>query len=253
MAWSGKAAATSRSTAKSDTAQRSRFICRVPLMPKPNSLRLPFTDVVMPGEMRSPELAKQAKQYLPDMGVLYTSGYTQNAIVHGGRLDPGVQLLRKPYRREALARKVRHVLANAKPAALASQPLAEYGQPAESPPPAQATEALHILVVEDNTELRDMGCELLGMLGHTAQGVTTAEEALGMLADGGYKVLLTDISPPGVSGIELAKQAVAQIPQLKVIFASGYGAPSSSELGIKSVALRKPYDLNELRKALNSV
>ena len=44
--------------------------------------------------------------------MLFTSGYTENAIVHGGRLDAGVELLPKPYSREDLARKIRHVLAN---------------------------------------------------------------------------------------------------------------------------------------------
>src|SRR5690606_38008597 len=73
-----------------------------------------FTDVVMPGVLSSPELARKAKARLPDLAVLFTSGYTQNAIVHGGRLDRGVELLSKPYTREALARKVRHVLANHK-------------------------------------------------------------------------------------------------------------------------------------------
>ena len=71
-----------------------------------------FTDVMMPGALRSPELARKAKDRLPNVAVLFTSGYTQNAIVHGGRLDPGVELLAKPYTREALARKIRHVLAN---------------------------------------------------------------------------------------------------------------------------------------------
>ena len=69
-----------------------------------------FTDVVMPGPLRSPELARKAKERLPEIAVLFTSGYTENAIVHHGRLDPGVELLSKPYTREALARKVRHVL-----------------------------------------------------------------------------------------------------------------------------------------------
>ncbi|HEX8536648.1 MAG TPA: ATP-binding protein, partial [Cystobacter sp.] len=69
-----------------------------------------FTDVVMPGPVRSPELARQARQSLPELEVLFTSGYTENAIVHGGRLDPGVALLVKPYRREDLARKVRMML-----------------------------------------------------------------------------------------------------------------------------------------------
>ncbi|MBC3918471.1 PAS domain S-box protein [Undibacterium sp. CY18W] len=73
-----------------------------------------FTDVVMPGTLRSPELARKARERLPNLAVLFTSGYTQNAIVHGGRLDGGVELLSKPYSREALARKVRSVLANCK-------------------------------------------------------------------------------------------------------------------------------------------
>jgi len=71
-----------------------------------------FTDVVMPGTLRSPELARKARERLPDIAVLFTSGYTENAIVHGGRLDPGVELIGKPYTKESLARKIRHVLGN---------------------------------------------------------------------------------------------------------------------------------------------
>ena len=71
-----------------------------------------FTDVVMPGPLRGPELARRARERLPGLAVLFTSGYAENAIVHGGRLDRGVELLSKPYTREALARKIRHVLAN---------------------------------------------------------------------------------------------------------------------------------------------
>ena len=64
-----------------------------------------FTDVVMPGPLRSPELARKAQERLPRLAVLFTSGYTDNAIVHGGRLDEGIELLSKPYTREAMARK----------------------------------------------------------------------------------------------------------------------------------------------------
>lgn len=72
-----------------------------------------FTDVVMPGSsLRSPELARKARERIPTIAVLFTSGYTENAIVHGGRLDEGIDLLSKPYSRDALARKVRHVLRN---------------------------------------------------------------------------------------------------------------------------------------------
>jgi PAS domain S-box-containing protein len=75
------------------------------------AIDLLFTDVVMPGTLKSPELARKAKERLPGVAVLFTSGYTENAIVHGGRLDLGVELLSKPYSREMLARKFRQVMA----------------------------------------------------------------------------------------------------------------------------------------------
>ena len=72
-----------------------------------------FTDIVMPGEMRSVEMVEQARKRLPGVAVLFTSGYTRNAVVHGGRLDSGTELLNKPYTREGLGAKVAEVLAKA--------------------------------------------------------------------------------------------------------------------------------------------
>ncbi len=69
-----------------------------------------FTDVVMPGPVSSTQLAAAARVLLPRIAVLYTSGYTQNALTTGGRLHDGVQLIGKPYRSEQLAHKVREVL-----------------------------------------------------------------------------------------------------------------------------------------------
>ncbi len=75
-----------------------------------DNIDLLFTDVIMPGGMNGRELAEAALAIKPKLKVLYTSGYTENAIVHQGRLDPGVQLLSKPYRRADLERKIRDVL-----------------------------------------------------------------------------------------------------------------------------------------------
>lgn len=69
-----------------------------------------FTDVVMPGGMTGRQLAERMEQTAPGIKVLFTSGYTENSIVHHGRLDPGVHVLQKPYRSDKLAQKVREVL-----------------------------------------------------------------------------------------------------------------------------------------------
>lgn len=69
-----------------------------------------FTDVVMPGGVNGRELAQAARALYPQMKVLFTSGYTENSIVHNGRLDRGVELLSKPYRRAQLAAKIRKIL-----------------------------------------------------------------------------------------------------------------------------------------------
>ncbi|SFU72607.1 CHASE domain-containing protein [Pseudoduganella namucuonensis] len=75
------------------------------------AIDLLFTDVVMPGPVSSTELAALASAMLPRMAVLFTSGYTRNALTSKGRLQEGVQLLSKPYRREQLAQRVREALA----------------------------------------------------------------------------------------------------------------------------------------------
>jgi len=69
-----------------------------------------FTDVIMPGHMNGRQLVDEALKRRPGLKTLYTSGYTENAIVHHGRLDSGVLLLAKPYRKSELARMIRLAL-----------------------------------------------------------------------------------------------------------------------------------------------
>jgi CheY-like chemotaxis protein len=198
-----------------------------------------FTDVVMPGQLRSPELARHARALHPQIAVLFTSGYTQNAIVHGGRLDPGVELLSKPYGREQLARKVRSMLAQPAPV---DEPAA-----LSLPPSPQGR---RILVVEDNADLLDMACELLRRLGHVVAGAGTGEDALAQMGEAAFDVLLTDMALPGVSGIDVARQALRLQPALQVIVASGYGAPAAAGLEFPFAVLPKPYSLDQLRDAV---
>jgi two-component system NtrC family sensor kinase len=73
-------------------------------------VRLLFTDVVLPGGMNGRQLANEALRRRPDIKVLFTTGYTRNAIIHHGRLDADVDLLTKPFTSDALARKVRQIL-----------------------------------------------------------------------------------------------------------------------------------------------
>jgi signal transduction histidine kinase/DNA-binding response OmpR family regulator len=216
-----------------------------------------FTDVVMPGPLRSPELARKARERLPGLAVLFTSGYTENAIVHGGRLDRGVELLSKPYTREALARKIRHVLANQEqqrvlaaaeppPAAPACAPAAPAPATASAPPPCAGT----VLLVEDDEFIRETLAELLGASGHVVLQARDAPSALAVLRAHTVDVMVTDVGLPRVSGVELAREALRRQPGLAVVFATGDpGGPARAGLDAAAV-LVKPFSPEDLERVV---
>jgi CheY-like chemotaxis protein len=203
------------------------------------SFDLLFTDVMMPGPLRSTELVEYARALLPGMGVLYTSGYAENAIVHGGRLDPGVTLLSKPYRREQLATKVRQIL-DRRPAAAAQVTGLHNGRP---PAPQR------MLLVEDNADLLDLTLMMLEELGYDATGVATAEDALALLEKEPFAMLVTDVTLPKMSGIELVALVRSRYPQMPVVVASGYGRTSALD-GADVRYLKKPYQLSDLQQVI---
>jgi signal transduction histidine kinase len=90
--------------------EASAGLAALELLDQTQPVDLLFTDVILPGGMDGRRLADEARRRRPGLKVLFTTGYTRNAIVHNGRLDPGVQLVSKPFTFEALARKVRAVL-----------------------------------------------------------------------------------------------------------------------------------------------
>jgi PAS domain S-box-containing protein len=184
-----------------------------------------FTDVIMPGPLRSRDLAIEAERLQPGLPVLFTSGYTENAIVHHGRLDPGVQLLSKPYTRDDLARKMRSLLTKRRPV---------------------------VLVVEDDALVRMSAADMIESLGFTPIQAADASQALASLnGDGRIDILFTDIGLPGMRGPELAVTAAGLRPNLKIIFSSGYGEGAEGADAVEgAVHLGKPYQQEQLAKVL---
>ena len=204
-----------------------------------------FTDVVMPGKIKSTELARQAKAMLPKLKVLFTSGYTQNAIIHGGRLDPGVELLSKPYRREKLASKVRQVLGGAELAA------------APAPVPVQlpqvrsdGADALRVLLVEDDAQARELYRDILHAAGFVAVEAGCAGDALALLARERFDAAVVDYSLPDMDGLSLARRMAGAHPEVAIVFASGYGSLVAGASDLAARVLTKPFTDLQLKQAL---
>ncbi|MEX3973248.1 PAS domain S-box protein [Paraburkholderia caribensis] len=199
-----------------------------------------FSDVVMPGPLLSPEMVRQARLIRPSLKVLFTSGHTRDTTGLDAQLRRGADLLQKPYSRLQLARKIREVFDGP---ARATHDAAQCDTPGK----------LHILVVEDDRDGRDALCELLGLLGHTWDAVANAEEALKRLQLHPFDVLLTDLTLPGMSGLDLARAAVAMNAARHIVFSSGRDVPVHDEsLPFTWTALRKPYSFEQLKAVLDA-
>ena len=206
------------------------------------AIDLLFTDVVMPGPVRSVELARRAKETFENIGILFTSGYTENAIVHGGRLDEGTNLLSKPYTREALARRVRQVL-QAK------------GRETE---PAQITMirgsrdggqggSRRVLLLEADPAARRAIDEMLLTLGHTVVAVGDLAEASLVLGTRPIDLVVIDGDRPGKAAAESVERIAALHLGVPIVVA-GIDAAVAARLGV--VALGKPFDAMALGQAI---
>lgn len=207
-----------------------------------------FTDVVMPGPLRSPELAKQAKARQPHIAVLFTSGYTENSIVHGGRLDAGVELLSKPYTREAMARKLRSVLDQQR---LENQSVTSAKSDARGMPAPNTR--LRILVVEDDAIIRMNTADMISDFDHEALEAGSGTEALAILDDQPIDVMVTDLGLPGMSGENLAQEVRSRWPNIAVVFATGQSTAPDLPGPAPVALLKKPFSPEDLRKALAQV
>jgi signal transduction histidine kinase/CheY-like chemotaxis protein len=217
------------------------------------AIDLLFTDVVMPGPLKSPELARKAKERLPQLSVLFTSGYTENAIVHGGRLDSGVMLLSKPYTRDALARKIRQVLA--RDGKLPRQSGGAEPAPGEAPPAAKPQEprALRILICEDDALIRMDMADMVAELGHRAHEAGSATQALDLAGTETIDLLMTDIGLPDLPGTELVRRLRTGRPELPVIFVTGQSQIEGFSEGPGTALLGKPFDFERLSRTIEAV
>ena len=206
-----------------------------------------FTDVVMPGNISTREFTRRAQEMHPGLRILYTSGYTQNAIVHNGKLDDDALLLSKPYRKDELARKLRSVFAGTARGAITP--------PKSIPDMAVAQRRGKVLVVEDVALIRMTTVDMVEQIGFEAAEAGDGAEALAILQnDGDIEILLTDLGLPGMNGRQLVEEALRLKPGLKVIIASGYSTheEQGSKLPANVAYLTKPFDMQQLRRVLEA-
>ncbi|MCL6250572.1 PAS domain S-box protein [Altererythrobacter sp. KTW20L] len=207
-----------------------------------------FTDVVMPGPLQSRDMARRAQERIPGLAVLFTSGYTENSIVHGGRLDDDVDFLSKPYTRETLAHRVRACLE--KGSTSGNEPVSGIEVP------VTGTKGLTVLLVEDEILIRLAACDMVTDLGHTVFEAGSAGEALEILESNVIDVLISDVGLPDRSGLELAEQVRERWPAIRIVIASG-NSPSSlgeaPELGLDVEWLVKPFEIADIERALSSL
>jgi PAS domain S-box-containing protein len=211
-----------------------------------------FTDVVMPGQLKSSELARKAKERVPSIGVLFTSGYTENSIVHGGRLDPGVQLLSKPYSHDELARKIRTVLTSRQNIKSAERP-----KPPLAGKPKTAREGdgkmRRVLLVEDDELIRMASADMLVDLGCDVIEARSAEDALTILQKTAVDIVMSDLGLPGMSGDEFCREVRRRWPSVGIIFATGSDQGPDMDDRSRTVLLSKPHGLDDLLAALEAV
>ena len=203
------------------------------LLDRHPEVNLLFTDIGLPGGMNGRQLAEEARKRRPDLRVLFTTAYARNAIVHDGRLDPGVALLPKPYTQSALASKVRDIL-----------------DARQSPG--------RILLVEDEVLIQLLAVEFLEEAGFNVDAAGSAAEAINKLTliAGGVDAAIVDMGLPDRKGDQLIRELRALHPALPVVIATGQGASDLREQfrAERNIAfVQKPYSAEDLLAALRDV
>ncbi len=114
-------------------------------------------------------------------------------------------------------------------------------------PHNHSTPPLRVLYIEDNELIREITCELLEDASREVTAVATGEEALSQVNARRFDIMVTDVSLPAMSGLELVRMVKAIDPSMPVILASGYPLdPEECRLGPRVKAITKPFNRPEL-------
>jgi PAS domain S-box-containing protein len=126
------------------------------------------------------------------------------------------------------------------------------GEAAQAAPRAPVTPSAHILVVDDDADVRAFLADVLGALGHRVDTLDCADTALEALAAGAPDLILLDFAMPGMNGAELAREARRMHPKLPIIFVTGFAESDQLEgaLGSDVPVLRKPFAVEELSQLI---
>ncbi|MBV8800516.1 MAG: response regulator, partial [Alphaproteobacteria bacterium] len=192
-----------------------------------------FTDVGLPGGMNGRQLADEARVRRPKLKVLFTTGYARNAIVHNARLDPGVELITKPFAQATLAAKLRDILDAARIPG-------------------------RILVVEDEPLIQMLATEYLEAAGFEVDTAGTAIEAINRLriVPRGVDAVIIDMGLPDRKGDYLVREIRAIDAAMPIVVATGQSTADIRNTfeSLKGIAfVRKPYAASDLLNAFREL
>jgi two-component system cell cycle response regulator CpdR len=115
-------------------------------------------------------------------------------------------------------------------------------------------QSLRILYVEDNDLVRDITHQILSQPSRTVVAVASAEEALELFKPDAFDVVVTDVSLPAMSGLDLARRLLQRAPTVPVIIATGYSLPIETiALGERARVITKPFEPDEIDQLLNEL
>lgn len=186
-----------------------------------------FTDLGLPGDIDGAALAALAQRRREGLKVLITTAYAGTSLIHDGRLNPGVELIPKPFSFSVLGNRVRTILDRDRKHKARSSP---------------------ILVVDDEALLRMFTIDILTEQGYRAEEAASFKDAMDKLGPDGaarFAAAIIDVGLPDRPGNELARELRAQRPELPIVFATGLADDAVREAFVNdehAAVLAKPFD-----------